>query len=345
MPPRVAIAGTGLIGASVGLGLGDAGWEVVGWDPDPVVLEAARRRGAMAASAAGIEGLLGVAPDVLLLAAPQPAVVAALRGLRTDVLVTDVAGLKRPVLAAAGHLPRFVGGHPMAGREVSGPEAASGALFRGAAWVLTTDGASEADLAAVERLVTDLGAVPVRMDAATHDVAVARISHLPQLLAGALLRLAAVDGTSLTLVAGSFRDLTRVAASDPGGWVDLLVGNVDAVEDAVEQLVTELRAAVGDLRRADREAVRSRLEEARLVRARLAPPVVPVRVALADRPGELAKVGHALETSGVDVRDLQLRHAPHGGGGVLTISVRPGEAGALRRALTEEGLLLVEASR
>ena len=79
-----------------------------------------------------------------------------------------------------------------------------------------------------------------------------------------------------------------------------------------------------------------------MLRATLGPALAAVRVALVDEPGELARVGEALATSGVDVRDLQLRHAPHGGGGVLTISVRPGEAGALAIALTEVGLDLIE---
>ena len=133
-----------------------------------------------------------------------------------------------------------------------------------------------------------------------------------------------------------------MAASDPTPWTQLLGANREAVISAVEDLRRRLAEVVAELERDDEAAVRELLTSAREHRRRLAPPVVAIRVALADQPGELAKVGHALESSEADIRDLQLRHAPHGGGGVLTLSVRPGEAETLRHALEAEGLLLVD---
>jgi len=224
----------------------------------------------------------------------------------------------------------------MAGREHSGPEGASAGLFRGATWVLTTDGASPLDLEHVASIVTTLGGRPMRMTAAAHDTAVAKVSHLPQLLAAALLETAGRDPEAMDLAAGSFRDLTRVASSDPAMWLDIIELNRVAVAEAADDVKAALDAAVAG------EGLAATLAEARALRDSMGPALASVRVALVDKPGELAGVGKALAASGVDVRDLQLRHAPHGGGGVLTLSVRPGEAGALAAALAEVGFELID---
>ncbi|MDJ0959251.1 MAG: prephenate dehydrogenase/arogenate dehydrogenase family protein [Acidimicrobiia bacterium] len=338
---RAVILGTGLIGTSIGLGLRGAGWTTAGWDPDGDVLARARERGALDQRLASGALPSAAEADVVILSGPPSSVIDTAAGLETDALVMDVAGVKEPVVNAAGGA-RFVGTHPMAGRETSGPEAASPALFRGAAWVVVTDGATETDLGTVESLVAALGARSIRMTAAEHDVAVAAISHLPQVLAGALLIEAAAETQALDLAAGSFRDLTRVAASDPGVWAQLLEINRGPLRAAIDGVMGRLVALAEALDSGDDDAVTEFLAEARRLRRSLAPTVSPVRVALADRPGELARVGHALEATSVDVRDLQLRHAPHGGGGVLTLVVRPGEAEPLRHALEAEGLVVVE---
>ena len=276
-----------------------------------------------------------------MLAGPPSAVSGQVATVSTADLVMDVAGVKAPVLAA-NRLARFVGTHPMAGREVAGPEAASAGLFRGSAWLVVTDDAGGDDLRRVEDLIRLLGARPVRMTAVEHDRAVALVSHLPQLLAATLMNEAVDRHEVLDVVAGSFRDLTRVAASEPALWVDVLRANRVAVVDALDEYVDRLRGVAAALAGDDGESLTGELARAAEARRRLGPPLAAVGVALADQPGELAKVGHALERSRVDVRDLQLRHAPFGGGGVLTISVRAGEADALREALLAEGLLLVD---
>ena len=228
----------------------------------------------------------------------------------------------------------------MAGRETSGPEAASASLFQGAAWVLITDGVSEADLGRMETVVELLGANALRMGAAEHDDAVAVISHLPQILAAALIREAMDHPAGLELASGSFRDLTRVAASDPALWANLLVRNSVPITEVISSYTNRLDAWAKAVKAGNEDELSKALAEAGQARRELAPPVVAVEVALADRPGELARVGRALEASKVDVRDLQLRHSPHGGGGILTLSVRPGEASTLQGALEAEGLLL-----
>ena len=230
----------------------------------------------------------------------------------------------------------------MAGREIRGPAGATPSLFRGATWVVTTDGAVASDLEYVEAMLEQLGARPLRMTAAEHDAGVAMISHLPQVLATALVNEAADRTKTLDLVAGSFRDLTRVAASDPANWVDLLELNTPQVLAVIEDFRERLGRVAAALQDDDDETIRAFLGRGRQIRRDLAPGAVAVRVALADQPGELARVGRAFGAASVDIRDLQLRHAPHGGGGVLTVSVRPGEEASLRTALEDEGLLVLE---
>jgi prephenate dehydrogenase len=336
---KAAVLGTGLIGTSVGAALRSAGWEVAGWDPDPTAAIAAREMNGFdrihPARADALDGR-----ELIVLAGPPSAVVDDLAGMTTDALVTDVAGVKLPVVRAAAHLPHFVGGHPMAGREHAGPAAASPALFRGASWIITTDGAHEYDLARVTAVVEELGAVPVRMTAAEHDAAVAAVSHLPQVIASLLVQVADRDPHALDLAAGSFRDLTRVALSEPGWWAELLVANRDQLRPILRSM-TEALTGLDDLLAVGAvEELSAGMGKARSVRRAMAPPVVAVDVVMEDRPGELGAVGRALAVSGVDVRDLQLRHAPHGGGGLLTLSVRPGEAETLRAALIAEGFAL-----
>jgi prephenate dehydrogenase len=247
--------------------------------------------------------------------------------------------VKEAVIEAASHLTRFVGTHPMAGRESSGPQSASPALFRGANWVVVDGGTDEATDRVIEVIET-LGANPVFMSAAAHDAAVAAISHLPQVLAAGLLTSATDTPDALDLAAGSFRDLTRVAASQPIPWVEILKSNETAVLKAVDNLRAQLDVVESAIRSNDDELL-AYLSHSRDVRATLGAPVAAVRVSLADEPGEIARVGQALEESHVDVRDIQMRHAPYGGGGVLTVSVRAGEEEALRHALEHVGLLTV----
>lgn len=339
--PNAAILGTGLIGTSVGLSLRGSGWVVKGWDPDPSSLRAALDLEGIDSAAADREAAIG-GVDLVVLAGPPGAVIDALPGLTTAALVTDVAGVKLPVVRAAVRLAHFVGGHPMAGREHAGPRAASAALFRGASWILCSDGAAAADLAAMSEIVVDLGAIPVVMTAAEHDAAIAAISHLPQVLASALVQVAGADPHALDLAAGSFRDLTRVALSEPLWWAELLVANQGPVRRAFASLREILDGWDTALEEGAVERLSIQLQEARNIRRALGPPVVAVGVVMQDRPGELGAVGRALVATGVDVRDLQLRHGPHGGGGVLTLSVRPGEAEALRDALAMEGFELEE---
>lgn len=334
-----AIVGTGLIGTSIGLGLRAAQWHVTGWDTNAAIGEASLERGGLDVLADSEAAATAGPIDLLVLACPPGA--AAEFVARADIpwLTIDTSGAKSTILAAS-RMARFVGSHPMAGREVSGPEAATASLFNGATWVITTDGAAEQDMEEVEEAVASLGGRPIRMSAAEHDSAVATISHLPQLLASALVGLAGDHPEAMNLAAGSFRDLTRVAGSDPALWLDVLAANKSDVLGAIAELRERLGSIARLIDSGDMEGLEDRLSSSREVRRSLSARATAVRIALADEPGELAKVGAALSAAQADVRDIQLRHAPYGGGGVLTISVRPGDAATLADAIVAAGLLL-----
>ena len=342
MADSAAIIGTGLIGASIGMALRHEGWKVIGWDPEPDALALAQERGSVDDSAESSDQAVAGA-DLVFLAGPLHANLATLGELDTEALVTDTTSVKSPFSQVTS--TRFIGGHPRAGREHAGPSAASPALCRGATWVLCPNGGREEDLDYLLGVVSSVGANPVVMSAERHDQVVAFVSHLPHLLANALVNLIADDPDAAELVSGSFRDLTRVAAAESAWWPEVLASNSESLESALDRLIGELAvlrelASSGNLEELDRH-----LTAASDRRRSMAPPLALVRVILQDRPGEIAAVGHALETSKVDVRDLQLRHALHGGGGILTLSVRPGEEAALRDALAQEGFETEQTAR
>lgn len=241
----VTVIGLGLIGGSLLRALAaDPGRTLHGYDADPATRDAAR------AQAGGwrIHDTLDAAvrdADLVVLAVPPhatPGVLARLAG--HPGLVTDVASVKSPVVDAARRHPvRFVAGHPMAGTERAGFAASDPALFTGRAWVLCLEADTRlADWLALAELVLGLGARVVPTSAADHDAAVARISHLPHLVASALAAVAA-DPLPRTLAAGSFADGTRVAASPPALWADICATNAEAVRPALDALVAALRAA------------------------------------------------------------------------------------------------------
>ncbi|MBB1259573.1 prephenate dehydrogenase [Streptomyces alkaliterrae] len=247
----VVVVGAGLIGTSVGLALTARGVTTHLLDRDPRVARAA------AALGAGRTGRPRRPADLAVLAVPPgqvARVLAAVQGEELARIYTDVASVKEVPLTHAAEagcdLARFVGGHPMAGRETSGPEGARRDLFRGRPWVLTPSARSGGEaLDTVLELVALCGARPVVMGHREHDRAVALTSHTPHLvaslLAGTLLR---GESDELRLAGQGLRDTTRVAAGDPDLWTDILGDNAEAV-------LTVLDALHGDLSLA-REALR-----------------------------------------------------------------------------------------
>ncbi|MGY1697879.1 prephenate dehydrogenase/arogenate dehydrogenase family protein [Geodermatophilus sp. SYSU D00814] len=236
--PPVGVVGLGQLGGSLAAALVAAGREVRGWDVDPAAREAAAARGVRVT-----RELAGV----VVLAVPLPDTAAALDGLDVDpaATVTDVGSVKEPVLATVGAAlgGRFVGGHPMAGTERAGHAATDPALFRGARWALCLEPGTELPrwLRAAE-VALDAGAEVVPVTVAEHDAAVAAVSHVPHLLAAALAAAAGEAGPlALALAAGSFRDGTRVAGSDPAFVTAMVEGNAGPTAAALDRVLAQLR--------------------------------------------------------------------------------------------------------
>ncbi|SDD83803.1 prephenate dehydrogenase [Glycomyces harbinensis] len=238
---RVAVAGLGLIGGSVALALAEAGHDVIGHDPDPATRESAAAHFPVTADPAALRE-----SDLAVAAAPFRHLDAVARDLGGYTgLVTDVASVKAAAARAFAAHPRFVGGHPMAGKETAGFASAEAGLFRGRPWVLCLEADTDlGDWAALARLWTSIGAHVVPATAADHDRSAARISHVEHLVAAALVRVAD-DPLSRSLAAGSFRDGTRVAASPTALVAGMAEGNRDELLSALADLGGELELARG----------------------------------------------------------------------------------------------------
>ncbi|WP_436525581.1 prephenate dehydrogenase [Actinoplanes sp. HUAS TT8] len=246
---RIAVIGLGLIGGSLLRALAAAGHEVTGFDADPATRELARAAGHRILDSAP-EAVDGTEVAAIAVPLPHlPRVLADLAGYRG--LVTDVTSVKGPVRALADEhgVPRFVGGHPMAGTAASGFAAADPDLFRGAIWVLCVEPHSTdlADWLTLARLFTALGTRVVPITADEHDDAVARISHVPHLLAAALTSTLAGAPLSATLAAGSFRDGTRVAGTRAELIAAMCAGNAPAVHRELDAVIADLIRLRDDL--------------------------------------------------------------------------------------------------
>ena len=344
---RLAIVGTGLIGASAALAAGrDAAFgTIIGWDEDPAVLELAVERGAIESAPSLADALADA--DIALVAVPVaelPTVVSnVLEVASPGCTVTDVGSTKGSVCAAVGDDPRFVGGHPICGAEARGPGSASADLFEGATWFLTPLAATEpARYRAAHAFAVALGARPVAIDPAAHDRLVAVTSHLPHALANMLLNQAGsarVEGHDpLAAAGGSLRDMTRIAGANPRIWVDIFLENRSELQAAlgehrrrIEQLESALAAGdagflarwIGEASGNRRRMLETAYDDAGALHR--------LRVHIPDRPGVLAGIFQALGAERINVSDFELEHLSPERGGTLTVLVT-GEADAVLAA-------------
>jgi len=347
LPGRAMIFGTGLIGGSVGMALRERGWQVSGVDTTPGVAARAVELGALTA-----EGIDHQA-DLVVVATPVHAApgvitrVLASTEWKPGVVVTDVGGVKGPLVASVDH-PSFVGGHPMAGSEQVGVEGASADLFVGATWVLTPTAATDpAAYALVRGVLADLGANVVALAPARHDALVAVVSHVPHLTAATLMDLAAGVGEEhaalLQLAAGGFRDMTRIAAGQPSIWPDICDGNADAIVETLDLLIEALgamRRRVADHDHASLLEVLGRAADARRALVDTTPRpegLVEVRIPVPDRTGVLADITTLAAELGVNIFDLEIAHSVEGDRGVLVLVVDALAAPTLLATLPARG--------
>ena len=359
----VAIVGLGLIGGSMAAALKrlDDPPRVVAINRNPDSLHFALDRGIIDAGAVpGSEDagkwLSAGGSDLCVLGMPAGFVEDWLRVLakgRYDGVITDVASTKGGVLGAvrraAPDPTRFVGGHPMAGSELSGVQAARADLFDGAYWLLTPvgDTAPEA-FSAMHALVTAIGARVISVDAAAHDEAVAIVSHVPHVTASALVGLASAHagerGEMMRLAAGGFKDTTRIAAGSADLWTGICMDNADAVTAGIEELRERLRAFESMLRARDAEAIREWLDRAAIVRQALPAQWVPataqlteLAVPMLDRTGVVAEITGAVSRAGCNIEGIDIDHQSESSAVLVRVLTDEGDFDALVSDLTNRG--------
>ena len=359
MAPRtLALVGTGLIGASVGLAAKAAGVAVVSaYDPDAEALAGAVARGAVDAPAASLAQALDGA-ELAVIAAPVTALADELRAVLAAApegcTVTDVGSTKAAVCAAAGGSHQFVGGHPVCGAETRGPEHARGEIFRGATWFLTPLAATAPErYRLVHGFVSELGAVPVAVEPAAHDRLVALTSHLPHALANLLINQAGstrIDGHDpLAAAGGSLRDMTRVAGANPRIWVDIFLENAAELRAALAEHRRRAEQLEGALEAGDAGFVARWVGEALGSRRRMLADAFDdpgalhrLRVHVPDRPGVLAGITQALGAERINIEDFELQHHSPERGGVVTLLVAgEGQANRAAALLERQGYSVV----
>ena len=340
------VVGLGLIGASVALALQESGWTVSGVDSNATTLAAAAERGVVT----GAE--LSPETDLVVIATPAgvvagQAVEVLSRLTNPDLIVTDVAGVKGSIVARVRD-PRFLGGHPMAGSELRGLAGARPELFRGSTWVLTpTDHTSPTTYSRLHGLLREIGANVVAVSAEDHDRLVAIASHVPHLLAGSLMneasQVAEQDAVLLQLAAGGFRDMTRIAAGDPGIWPDILFENRDAVVQSLEALEARLKTLREALLDDGRDVILDSLLSAASARRQLpgralsTDDLAYLRIKVSDEPGVLARVTRSASDLGVNIYDIEIAHGIEGTGGTLLLAVDAQQSELFAAALTALG--------
>jgi prephenate dehydrogenase len=350
--PRIAIIGVGLIGGSVGLAARErlsAVGEIVGFDPAPGVLEEALELGVIDRAADSLEEAAEHA-DLIVLASPVATLAAnARRALAVAgevAVVTDVGSTKREIVAAVDD-PRFIGGHPIAGAETSGVEHARADLFEDSTWFVTpTPRTAGIGLERLMRFAKQLGARPHAVDAAAHDKLLAEISHLPHVLANALVTQAAgpihAEEGSIAVVGPSFRDATRVAGANSAVWRDIYLSNHDALVPAIDALVARLgefrdALAAGDGDEIVRINERARSDRERLLeRDLVGEDVHELRVSVHNQPGVLANITLALGKAGVNIVDMALYPAADMRSGAISLWVAGEDAASRTEHLIDD---------
>lgn len=358
----VLIIGAGLLGASLGMRLSKLGLPVFLRDIYPVVSALACDMGAGQRWEEDCPDpalvIVATPPDV---AADQ--VIAALKEFPTA-LVTDVASVKSVILEevaqAGADLTRYVGSHPMAGRERSGTAFAREDLFESRPWVIVPN--QETDPGAVlamRTLALDVGSLPLQLDAETHDQSVALVSHVPQLVSSLLAaQLAKALPESLGLSGQGLRDTTRIASSDPALWAAIIAGNAEHVAKVLRGFADDMQQVLHALEHPGAAipspslvgAVTLAMRQGNLGVARIpgkhggAPRrYQEVMVKVPDEAGTLGRLFQAVGETGTNIEDLELEHSPGAAFGVARLAIEPNSAASLAEKLQVKGWEIVSA--
>ncbi|MGK0721359.1 prephenate dehydrogenase [Leucobacter sp. W1478] len=348
---QVHVIGAGLLGASVGLGLCERGVTVTLEDASPTTVALAIDYGA-----GRVRHTSDPEPALVVVATPPDVTADVIeRALRAfpAAVVTDVASVKlAPFIELQRRgvdLTRYVGSHPMAGRERGGAIMARADLFTARPWVICRDEETPPEaLALVEAVALELGATPIEMTPQEHDQAVGLVSHLPQAVASLLAgRLVSASEQSIGLAGQGLRDTTRIASGQPELWVQILGANRAPVVEALDAFRHDLDVFTEALRHPDEPGARRRLADLLAMGNRGVARIpgkhgsrdrfVTLTVLIDDRPGQLARLLTELGDLGINMEDLRLEHSPGAQIGFAEIAVLPDVAEQAITDLTERG--------
>ena len=347
----VHIIGSGLLGASVGLGLRERGVDVTLEDLSPTTVALAADYGA-----GRVRHDADPEPSLVVIATPPDVtadVVEAALARFPNSVITDVASVKlAPFLELKRRgidLTNYVGSHPMAGRERGGAFMARADLFVARPWVVCRDSETPAAaLALVEAVALDLGAVLLEMTPEEHDRSVGLVSHLPQVVSSlTAARLAQASEQAIGLAGGGLRDTTRIAASDPELWVQILGANRGPVVELLEAFAADIAEFADALRDPNQPGAKRRIADL-LAAGNTGVARIPgkhgsaerfttITVLIDDRPGQLARLLTELGELGINMEDLRLEHSPGAQIGFAEIAVLPEVAERAVLDLVERG--------
>jgi prephenate dehydrogenase len=350
----VRVVGAGLLGTSVGLGLTARGIDVILADASPTNLSLAIDYGA------GRAAQPGDAPQLIVVCVPPDVtadIVERELGAYPEAIVTDVASVKlaplTELIERGADVSRYIGSHPLAGRERGGPLAGRADLFIGRPWVVAAhDAISYQRATAIDDLILDLGATLVEMTPEEHDNAVALVSHVPQVVSTLMARrLTDAPGSALNLAGGGVRDVTRVAASDPELWVQILGANPAPVREILLALRDDLDRFIGALADPSAPGARRRVAE-EIAGGNAGVARLPgkhgqdrryasITVMVDDTPGQLARLFNEIGEVGVNLEDLRLEHSPGAQIGLAEISILPEAVNRLTSELAARGWRIV----
>ncbi|MCF8554556.1 MAG: prephenate dehydrogenase [Candidatus Nanopelagicales bacterium] len=348
---NILVVGTGLIGTSIALGLTAQGLRVFLSDIDSVALDnAIKVSGATKYSDQEI--------SVVFVATPPASVAKVISASVVDhpnAVITDVASVKGSIFRELEQLgtsgwERIVGGHPMAGREVSGAMGAQGNLFLDRPWVIASSDRTSADsIASVKQLVETLGAFPIFRTIEEHDRAVALISHTPQVVASVLAgELMDAEGSYIELAGQGIRDTIRIAGSDSNLWTEILSDNSQYISQQVTRVANHLLDFASALEEGNRESVTAKLVKGNKGRDRLpgkhgssqqSTSVLVVR--LDDKPGELARLFTVAAQANVNLEDVRIDHSLGQPTGLVELTVALEAIGLLKSALEGESFVVI----
>ncbi|MDR3156859.1 MAG: prephenate dehydrogenase [Lactobacillales bacterium] len=343
---KVAIIGLGLIGGSIALGIkkSNSKAKLIGFDVLPKACEAALLRGVVTQVFPDLFSAVKNA-DVVFLAMPVKQTIVILKRLATfslkkDVLITDVSSTKQEVLDCAEKLwqrgeVRFIGGHPMAGSHKSGVSFADENLFENAYYILTPSKklADEQDITELNELLSGLSAKIQIMDVKEHDLIASQVSHLPHVLAAALVnqnnQYSKNHPFTKLLAAGGFRDMTRIASSDVHMWTEILLSNQSAISERIDDFVRHLKNVKQFILDGNETEIANFFENAREVREKMPthqkgglPNFYDLFVNVSDSPGAIYGITKILKKEKISLTNIRILETRTESYGILQLSFK-----------------------